>query len=736
MPLSLATPDLVRAMASRVSPTGSHVGCNAVLAVLAGPETRRLSELASLPLAALGHRIVALRYLIANGETWLRHFAWEPPLARVSSDAPGRLLDLWGRIEGARVLLADDATWRRRVDEQPLEDLAAQVESDGGLGDDALRMHVALRRYPGLAIALRERLRRAAPELHAASPRTCDLLYLATYDLSRLPATTVGEGALEYVIVADKGEMGARAVRVAIAIGATPVVLYNEADDARSLPVRLAREAGGLTIGLSGSFRESYANPTKIAARVLETYRACFGADADAALARSALYPGYGPLAENTAAIQCFRRAGIAFVGPMQDVVERSGDKRRFRRLAESIDPAAVTPGVVIQGGDAASIVEAIEVGQRDGRFAFPGRVKAANGGGGRGQVVVREPSGVPGAVQKVLGEIQANGWDPGVMFEENIPETVHLEVQVVRDRYGNTRHFGMRDCTEQRASQKIQEEAPPALLRHDAALEERITAIATRIADEVGYVGACTVELMFKDGRFYLLEMNTRIQVEHPVSEESHRVRSADGGLEPLDLVRLQLAVAAGAPIEFAQSDVVPTHVAREFRVNAESWHAELKDPRDGQRGLFFPNPGIFDVIELPTPEDVLASLREAGVVGLADLRVRFDVGFEPGDVLLNKDPTFGKLIVAVAADDAHREDRYELLRLASIEVLRRTRIEGRQVKPTGQVIAGSRFETNLADHVRILEDDVMVRHSRSGAPERHVGWVVERLRGAASPR
>ena len=108
-------------------------------------------------------------------------------------------------------------------------------------------------------------------------------------------------------------------------------------------------------------------------------------------------------------------------------------------------------------------------------------------------------------------------------MFEQNIPETIHLEVQVLRDRYGNARHFGMRDCSEQRASQKIQEEAPPALLRASPELQERVQQLAVRFADEVGYVGAGTIELMYKAGRYYFLEMNTRIQVEHPVTEEVH---------------------------------------------------------------------------------------------------------------------------------------------------------------------------------------------------------------------
>jgi acetyl/propionyl-CoA carboxylase alpha subunit len=290
-----------------------------------------------------------------------------------------------------------------------------------------------------------------------------------------------------------------------------------------------------------------------------------------------------------------------------------------------------------------------------------------------------------------------------------------------------------MRDCTEQRASQKIQEEAPPALLRDNPKIAERCCALAVRIADEVGYVGACTVELMYKDGHVYLLEMNTRIQVEHPVTEEAHRVRT-DAGLAPLNLVRLQLAVAAGEPIGFLQEDVVATHVAREFRINAESFRADLKDGRDGKRGLFVPNGGIFDVIEVPDGAATREQLSASGVRGIADLVVRFDVGFEVGDKLVNKDPTFGKLIVAVRPEPGFEEARYELLRLASLEVLRRTRIEGRQVMPNGQVLDDRPFETNIAAHIQVLESDTLKAHCRGGASGRHVNWVVEMLRAASA--
>jgi acetyl/propionyl-CoA carboxylase alpha subunit len=721
--------DITAAMCTLVSPGRIYLGCTEVLATLVGAPGCRLQQLASLPLGTLGHRLMALRYFLANGRVWLRHFAWDAPLSRALDDGPDQVRALASRVETIRSALPEESAFADELASLSLRALAERIEAELGQTDDGMRILLGLLHFPAVAAQLRERSRAEAQHLHREAPRVLDVIYLSTWDLTRLPATTVGEGALRYLIVADKGEMGVRAVREAADFGAIPVVLYSERDDSGALQVRLAERHGGFGISLQGSFRESYANPVQIAARIHEVYAERFGSDSPRALACSALYPGYGPLAENTAAIEHFRHEGIVFVGPMQDVVERAGDKRKFRLLAQSIDEHAVVPGIVLEGDDPMGIVGHIRAAHRAERFSFPGRLKAANGGGGRGQVVVEAPERVPEAVEKVLGEIAANGWDPGVMFEQNIAETIHLEVQVLRDRYGNTRHFGMRDCTEQRASQKIQEEAPPALLRAYPGLTERICELAVRIADEVGYFGACTVELMFKDGHYYLLEMNTRIQVEHPVTEAAHRIRTAEG-LQALDLVALQFALAAGAPIPFAQDDVVATHAAREFRINAESWKPKLKDSRDGKVGMFLPNAGVFDVIALPEERIVVAALAADGVHGIDELGIRFDCGFEPGDTLVNKDPTFGKLIVSVATDEAHAEERYELLRRASIEVLRRMRIEGRQVLSNGQVIEGSRFETNREDHIRVLESELMRLHAGGPAPGRHVGWVVDMLR------
>lgn len=725
------TPSITAAMQALITPGGRYVGCNDALAVLAEVPQAHLIELTSLPLGAHGQRLIALRYFIENGETWLKYFSWKPALSKISPAGPARILALAEHCEELRKSELSEAEFAQQIEATPLVQLATTLEELTLSSDAGIRLLVGLSRFPQVARTLGARLAREARALLATEHRAVDLIYLATYDLRSFPATTVGEGKLQFLLVADKGEMGVRAVREARALGITPVVLYSSQDDNNSLQVRLAEKAGGFGIALAGGFRESYASFEQITARIHEEYERRFGDEKSAFLARSALYPGYGPLAENTAAIEHFRRHGIIFVGPMQDVVERAGDKRKFRQLAESIDAESVVPGIVIDENDPQAILTAIQKGYAAKKFQFPGRLKAANGGGGRGQMVIPSPELVEAAVQKVLGEIRQNGWDPGVMFEQNIPETIHLEVQVLRDRYGATRHFGMRDCSEQRASQKIQEEAPPALLRKNPELTERICQIAVRLAEAVGYVGACTVELMFKNGHFYLLEMNTRIQVEHPVTEEAHRILM-DGKQQPLNLVQLQIEIARGGAIPFTQEEILCTHVAREFRINAEAWRADVKDSRDGKMGLFLPNGGLFEEIELPSAAEILPELERAGIRGIQDLQIRLDSGFEAGDQLVNKDPTFAKLIVAVQMSAAEQEQSYEVLRQASILVLQRTRMVGKQLLPTGQLLKDQDFQTNLQDHVRILEAELLRTHSQSIAKNRHVNWVIDFLRGA----
>ncbi|MFE8599009.1 ATP-binding protein [Archangium violaceum] len=713
-----------------VYPGSGHVSAKQAFLVWLAYPGARLTDLGTVVQGERGQRLLALRYIIANGAIWQTRFVWKPALQALSGGETAA-------AAAVEALLADIARLKAELSVDPRAHHAwardfVSPEAGRRLGEylaeaETLRFLVLMHVDEELRKHLFGLVRARAEELLNTAPAALDLLYLATTDLHAFPATTVSAGALKYVIVVDKGEMGVRAVRECIALGMTPVVCHSLQDDADALQVRLARAHGGFTVGLQGTFRETYANYVQITDKVTCAFQERFGKTWERELARAAVYPGYGPLAENASAIRHFRQNGLIFIGPMQDVVERAGDKRTFRSMVQQLDPRAVTPGITLEASDAKVIQERIEEAFRNGVFSFPGRLKAANGGGGRGQAVCQSLEALPAAITKVLGEIQANGWDAGVMFEQNIPETIHLEVQVLRDRYGNTRHFGMRDCSEQRASQKIQEEAPPALLRASPELQERVQQLAVRFADEVGYVGAGTIELMYKAGRYYFLEMNTRIQVEHPVTEEVHAIRRGEE-LEPLNLVQWQMRIANGEPIDFEQGQLVCTHVGREFRINAESWMPNLKDSRDGGVGLFVPNAGKFDRIEIPATDVILAKLKEAGTTGLQDLKIRFDCGFEPGDTLVNKDPTFGKLIISVAAE----ENAYELLRLVCIEVLAQMRIEGRQVRPDGVALEGKPFLTNLGDHVRILEMPLMKQHMRDTAPERHVNWVVAALRAA----
>lgn len=715
-----------------VLPRGGYISSMEAFTTALGVPGAVLLDLGTLAGGADAQRLVGLRYLVANGEVWRTHFVWQRPLEaalrrQLMDEAQVEALlsaaeGLLARIRQARASMApaDRDGFARYLEGGLLKALKRRDFDD----DRFLKFLILEQDVPSLREQAAEFLRARAGELHRSDPEVLDLLYAAVFRLDNFPATTVSAGRLKYILVADKGEMGVRATREAIALGKIPVVLYSLEDDANALQVRIARKAGGFAVGLKGNFRESYANYVQIADRVRAEFEARFGDGWQEELSRAALYPGYGPLAENAAAIRHFRQKNIVFIGPMQDVVENAGDKRKFRLMAQAFDPEAVTPGIVIDSDDPDVIQRMILEAHAAGRFTFPGRLKAANGGGGRGQAVIPTAEQVPQAIQKVLGEIRAYNWQPGVMFEQNIPETIHLEVQVLRDRYGNTRHLGMRDCSEQRASQKIQEEAPPALLRRYPGMEERICKLAVQIAERVGYVGAGTVELMFKDGKFYFLEMNTRIQVEHPVSEESYAIRRKRSRV-PVNLVAWQMRIADGQAIDFDQQQVVQTHCSREFRINAESWNPELRDSRDGGKGLFLPNAGIFDRIKLPNVD----AIRKAFAArGLSDLKIRFDCGFEEGDVLVNKDPTFGKLIVSVSSKDP--EKAYELLRLVSIEVLRKMKIEGRQVRPDGTPIPGSPFRTNLQDHVRILKMPLFKRHSNHDDTGRHVNWLVAAFR------
>ena len=688
------------------------------------------SNLGTLPGGAPGARLVALRFIVANGDFWESHFNWQIPLRSRGVTEP-QIEVIRTLVERIRTIAAEE------VDTSP-EAIAGVVTrfmdtTVDRTDDDTLRFLVAEQRHPEIRQAAQVQLRERAVELYRDHPQATDLLYLATYDITRYPATTVSAGEMKYVIIPIKGEMGARAVSEAISAGKIPVIVYSQQDDPDSLPKRLAEAGGGFAISAPGNSGSVYANAPLVIQRVRTTFQERFGDAAAAELARAALYPGYGGFAENDGAIAAFRQAGIVFVGPMEDVVVQGGDKRNFRTIAGRHAPDHITPGITIASDDPEAIHAQVVEGYQLGKFILPGRLKAANGGGGGGQVVVEGLSTLPKAIDQVRAEIQSKRWTPGVMFEQNIPETVHVEVPLARDRYGHTVCFFQRDCTEQRSSQKVQEEAPPAILRKYPQLGQVMMDLAAKIANDLGYVGAGTVELMFKDGHFYFLEMNTRLQVETPVTEETINITRADGTREPLNLVQLQYAIAEGKPIDFTQEQIVLNgFVAREFRINAETWDAVTPNHRDKKPGTFLP-PNYVNFSELAVPlseaeiAEIVAGLKAQGVTGIAALKVRWDSGFEAGDRLINQDPNFAKLIVCVKPEAGFEDQAYELLRRASLEVLGRVRIRGEQQSLKGVI---GEVETNISAHVRILQAPESRRHARGVLAGRHVDWVTDMLR------
>jgi acetyl-CoA carboxylase, biotin carboxylase subunit len=356
------------------------------------------------------------------------------------------------------------------------------------------------------------------------------------------------------LLVANRGEIALRIVRACKELETPTVAVYSE-PDRDALHVRLADEA--VCIGPAQAAR-SYLN---------------IGAMLDAArrTGADAIHPGYGFLSENPRfAAACFE-AGITFVGPAPETMERLGDKVLARQAAMEVG-VPVVPG---SDGPVADEAEALAVAQRIG---FPVMVKAAAGGGGRGIRTVRGPAELEHAVHVARQEAHAAFADEAVYLERLLEEPRHVEVQILGD--GRTAiHLGERECSMQRRRQKVLEEGPSPLLTPD--LRQAITDAAVRIARAVRYAGAGTVEfLVDREGRFYFIEVNSRIQVEHPVTEM----------LTGVDLLQEQIRIAGGEPLRLRQEDVAPRGWAMEFRINAE----------DPDRG-FFPSPGTITALEVP---------------------------------------------------------------------------------------------------------------------------------------
>ncbi len=349
------------------------------------------------------------------------------------------------------------------------------------------------------------------------------------------------------MLVANRGEIATRVIRACREQGIPTVAVYSEADR-DALHVLMADEA--YLIGPPAP-AESYLSIDTLV-------RVAKSAGADA------VHPGYGFLAENAKFAEACAAAGLVFIGPPADAIRKMGDKTAARRIAREMKVPMV-PGTVdpVRGDDEARRV-AREVG-------YPVMIKAAMGGGGKGMRLVRGEAELDSALRMARSEATTAFGDGSVYLERYVEEPRHIEVQVLADAHGHVVHLGERECSIQRRHQKLIEECPSSFV--DAKLRRTLGEAACRVAKAAGYVNAGTVEfLVDRERNFYFLEMNTRLQVEHPVTEM----------VTGIDLVRAQLRVAAGEPLDFTQDDVTWRGWAIECRINAE-------DPFAG----WLPSPG-----------------------------------------------------------------------------------------------------------------------------------------------
>ena len=348
------------------------------------------------------------------------------------------------------------------------------------------------------------------------------------------------------VLIANRGEIAVRIIRACREIGIPTVAIYSQAD-ANSLHVRLATEA--YCIGPAESSKSYLSIPAIISAALVS------GADA--------IHPGYGFMSERADFAEICEKHGIKFIGPTAEAMRKMGDKATARKtMIENNVP--VTPGTGI-------LKTPQEVKDFARKAGYPIILKATAGGGGKGMRIVRSDDEVETNMNLCQSEAQNFFGNPDVYAEKYLENPRHIEVQVLGDQYGNVVHLGERDCSIQRRHQKLLEEAPsPAI---DEATRKEMGAAAVRAAKAINYEGAGTCEfLLDHDGKWYFMEMNTRIQVEHCVTEMISNV----------DLVREQIMVAAGEPLDFTQDDIVLRGHAIECRINAEN---PAKD--------FMPNPG-----------------------------------------------------------------------------------------------------------------------------------------------
>ena len=359
------------------------------------------------------------------------------------------------------------------------------------------------------------------------------------------------------ILIANRGEIALRVISACRELGIRTVAIYSEADR-EALHVRYADE--DVCVGPYPS-AASYLNISSIvsAAEITEA---------------DAIHPGYGFLSENAYFAEILQDCHITFIGPSPDAIRKMGDKSLARRTVAAVGVPTV-PG---SPGPVESVDDAVAFARKAG---YPVILKASAGGGGRGMRVARDERELSGAFETARNEAEKAFGNAEVYLEKYLESPRHVEFQVFGDSHGNLRHLGERECSIQRRHQKLIEEAPSAVL--DDELRRRMGDAAITAAKAVNYVNAGTVEfLLDREGKFYFMEMNTRLQVEHPITEE----------VTALDLVKEQIAVASGAPLSFADRDMSPRGHAIEFRINAED--PVTFQPSPGRIAVFHPPGGL----------------------------------------------------------------------------------------------------------------------------------------------
>ena len=359
---------------------------------------------------------------------------------------------------------------------------------------------------------------------------------------------------LKKVLIANRGEIALRVLRACREMGIATVAVHSEADK-DSLHVKLADES--VCIGPAPSPQSYLHIPSIIAAAEVT------GADA--------IHPGYGFLAENANFAEQVENSGFVFIGPRADTIRLMGDKVSAKK-------AMIEAGVpCVPGSDGALPGDPNEILKTADKVGFPVIIKASGGGGGRGMRVVEKKEDLLKAVEMTRAEAEAAFGNPMVYMERFLQRPRHVEIQVLADEHGNAVYLGERDCSMQRRHQKIIEEAPAPFIT--PAQRKKIGEACVAACKRIGYRGAGTFEFLYEDGEFFFIEMNTRVQVEHPVTEL----------ITGVDIVQEQLRIAAGLPLQYKQKDVVIQGHAFECRINAE-------DPY-----TFIPSPGVIESCHLP---------------------------------------------------------------------------------------------------------------------------------------